>query len=73
MKGWYIFHLNVNSLLPKIIEISFIAKQPNSLITGISEIKLDLSILNKEVDIEGFDVMRMEQSSIERRGSCMLY
>ena len=46
----HILHLNINSLLPKIDEIHFIAKQSNASITGISNSKLDLSILNTELD-----------------------
>ena len=60
-----VFYLNVNSLLPKIDEICFIAKQPNASIVGISESKLDLSILNSEVDIVGYNIIRMNHS---RRG-----
>ena len=60
-----VFYLNVNSLLPKIDEICFIAKQLNASIVGISESKLDLSILNSEVDIVGYNIIRMNHS---RRG-----
>ena len=44
-KDLHILHLNVNNLLPKIDEIRFIAKQSNASIIGISECKLDPSIL----------------------------
>ena len=61
----HILHLNVNSLLPKIAEICFIAKQPNASIIGISESRLDSSILNSEADVIGCDIIRMDRS---RRG-----
>ena len=35
-KGFHILHLNINSLLPKIDGICFIAKQSNALIIKIS-------------------------------------
>ena len=40
-KSLLILHLNINSLLPKIDDICYIAKQSNPSITGISESKLD--------------------------------
>ena len=44
-KGLHILHLNIDSLLPKIDEIRYVAKQSNASIFGISEFKLDSSIL----------------------------
>ena len=61
-KGLHILHLNINSLLPKIDEIRFIAKQSNHYIIGISESKLDLSILNSELDIDEYDLIRLDHS-----------
>ena len=55
--------MNVNSLLPKVDEIHFIAKQSNASIIGISESKLDSSILNSEVDIVDCDIIRTDRSS----------
>ena len=51
-KSLLILHLNINSLLPKIDDICYSAKQSNHSIIGISESKLDSSILNSELDIE---------------------
>ena len=50
-KGLAYFTLNAISLLPKIDNIHFIAKQLNASIIAISESKLDSFILNSEVDI----------------------
>ena len=44
--------MNLNSLLPKIDDIHYIAKQSNASIIGISKSKLGSSVLNSEVDIE---------------------
>ena len=52
IKGLHILHLKINSLLPKMDEIRFITKHSNASIIGISESKLDWSILNSELDIE---------------------
>lgn len=43
---WNIFKKNINSLLPKVDEIGFIAKQSNASIIAIIKSKLDSSILN---------------------------
>ena len=57
--------MNVNSPLPKLDEIQFIAKHSNALIIGISEFKLDSSIFDSEVDIVGYDIIRMNRSRWE--------
>ena len=64
-KGLHILHLNINSLAPRTDEIRFIAKQSNASIIGISESKLDSSILNSELDIDDYDLIRLDRS---RRG-----
>ena len=40
--------------------MKFISKQSNVLIIGISESKLGSSILNGEVDVLGYDVIRID-------------
>ena len=55
----------MNSLLPKIDKIRFIAKQSNSSLIGISESKLDSSVLKSEVDIDEYDLIRLDPA---RRG-----
>ena len=69
-RGLHILHLNINSILTKINEIQFITNESNASITGISESKLDQSILNSEVDIEDYDVIRMDCSRRGGRVSC---
>ena len=50
----------MNSLLPKIDKIRFIAKQSNSSLIGISESKLDSSVLKSEVDIDEYDLIILD-------------
>ena len=71
-KGLHILHLNINSLLPKIDEIRFIAKQSNASITGISESKLDSSILNSELDIDEYNLIRLDRSTRGGRVACYI-
>ena len=61
-KSLHILHLNINSLLPKIDEIRFIAKQSNASIIGFSESKLDSSILNSELDTHEYNLVRLDHS-----------
>ena len=56
--------------VPKIDEIRFIAKQSNAPILGISESRLDSSILSSEVDIEHYDVVRMDRLRRKGRVAC---
>ena len=53
-------HLNINSLLPKIDEIRNIVKLNKPTIFGISESKLDHSISNFEVYIDGYIIIRSD-------------
>ena len=70
--GLYILYLNINSLLPKINEIRFIAKQSKATLIGVSEYKLDLSVLNSEVDIENHGLIRMDSSRRGGRVACCI-
>ena len=52
-KGLHFLHINVNSILPKIEEIRFIAKKSKVTVISISETKLDGTILDAEIYTEG--------------------
>ena len=52
-KGLHFLHLNVNSLLPKIDEVKLTENKSNATILGISETKLDKTIMDSELYIEG--------------------
>ena len=52
--------LNVNSLLSKIKEMHCIAKLANATVTGLSETKLDNTVLNSELEIEVYDLVRFD-------------
>ena len=53
-KGLHLCHLNVNSLLSKIDEIRDIANRIKPAVLGITESKLDSSVTNMEVNIDGY-------------------
>ena len=57
---------------PKIDKIRFLAKQSNASIIGISEYKLDSSILNSELDIEDYELIRLSRSRREGGFECYI-
>ena len=71
-KGLHVLHLNINTLLRKIDEIRFIAKQSNASIIGISESKLDSSISNSELDIDEYNLIRLDRSKREGGVACYI-
>ena len=54
-------HLNVNSLLPKIDELRYIAKLSNTAVIGIAELKLDNCILDSEIQVDNYWVLRCDR------------
>ena len=54
-RGMHFINLNINSILPKIDEIHYIAKLTNATVIGLSETKLDNKVLSSELEIEGYD------------------
>ena len=64
-KGMPFIHININSLLPKIDEVRYIANITNASIIGTSETELDETFLSSESDVDGYDLVRLDQS---RRG-----
>ena len=61
-KGIHLIHLNVNSLLPKIDEIRYIAARTNATVIGISESKLDETILQSEIQIANYELLRCDRN-----------
>ena len=61
-RGLHFIHLNINSLLPKIDELRQIAIETNAAIIGIPESKLDDTVLDAEIEIEGYSVTRSDRN-----------
>ena len=61
-RGLHFIHLNVNSLLPKIRELRNIAKLSNAAVIGISESKLDDSVLSSEIHIDNDNTLRCDRN-----------
>ena len=60
-KGLHFLHINVNSLLPKIEKIRFIAKKSKATVIGINETKLDGTIFDAEFYVEGYSIVRCDR------------
>ena len=56
-RGPHFVHININSLLPKIDELHYIAKLSEAAVIDISESKLDNSVLSSEFQIENYDLI----------------
>ena len=61
-KGLNFIHLNVRSLLPKLSELKLIASKTKASIIAISESWLDKSILDNELHIPGYYVIRNDRN-----------
>ena len=61
-RGLHFTHLNINSLLPKIEELRIIAKSSNAAIIDISESKLDESVLEPEIEIDDYKILRFDRN-----------
>ena len=61
-RGMYFIHINIKSLLPKIDEVRYIANITNASIIGISGTKLNETILSSELEVDGYDLARLDRS-----------
>lgn len=60
-KGLKVGHLNVNGLLSKIDFVSILIKDSNLDILALSETKLDGKINDSEINVNGFDLYRLDR------------
>ena len=61
-RGLHFLHININSILSKIEEIRNIAKLSNASVIGVSESKLDDSVFDNEISIEGYKLLRADRT-----------
>ena len=80
MSKWKIFktrvlhctHFNIKSLLPKIEELRHIAKLTNFVVIGISEQELEESILEPEIRIHNYEILRCDRNRHEKDVTCYI-
>ena len=61
-KGIHFIHLNINSLYNKIDEMRTIIPKSKASVFGITETKLDASINNEELNIDGYSIIRNDRN-----------
>ena len=54
--------MNVNSLLPKIDELRYVAKLSNAAVIGITESKLNYCIIDSEIQIDNYQKLRCDRN-----------
>ena len=68
-KGLHFVHININSLLTEIDELWHLTKTTYASVV-VSETKLNNSILSNEIQIEGYNILRLDRS---QRGGGVAY
>ena len=71
-RGLHFCHLNVNSLLLKIDELRDITDYIKPAFLGITESKLDSSVTNAEVNINGCSIIRNDRNRNGGRVACYI-
>ena len=61
-RGLHFIYLNINSLLLKIDELRELVKASNATVVGITESKLNDSINDCEICIEGYNKVRRDRN-----------
>ena len=71
-KGLHVIHLNINILLPKIDELCNIAKCSNAAVIGITETKLDNTVYDSEVTLDGYSIVRNDRNRKDGGAACYI-
>ena len=61
-RGLHLIHLNINSILSKIDELRVIAKKSRASVIRITESKLDKTILDEEINIDSYELVRSDRN-----------
>ena len=61
-RGLHLIHLNINSLLPKIDKLRDIVKRTKATMIGISESKLYSTVLDPEIYIDNYEILRFDRN-----------
>ena len=71
-KVLHLMYLNINSLLPKIDKLRYIARFNNPSVTGISESKLEKSITHSDILRDNYDLQRCDRNKNRGGVSCCI-
>ena len=71
-RGLHLICLNINSLLPKIDELGDVAERAKVDVIGISESKLDSTILDPEIYIDNHEILRFDRNRHGGGAACYI-
>ena len=71
-RALHLIHLNINSLLQKIDLLSHKVKRTKVVVIGILEYKLDSTVLNPEIYIENYGILRSGRNLHEGGVACYI-
>ena len=71
-RGMHFIYININSLLSKIDEVPYIANITSASIIGVSETKLDETFFSSELEVDGYDLVRLDRSKRDRGVTCYI-
>ena len=63
-RGLHLVHLNINCVLSKIDELRINAKNSRASVMGITESKLDKTVLDEEINIDGYELARSDRNRL---------
>ena len=61
-KGLHFLHININSLIPKIDKLKYIANKAKATTIEIIESKLDHTLSDLEVNLPGYDIIGSDRN-----------
>ena len=71
-RGLHFVHININSLLPEIDELRYIAKPSEAAVIDISKSKLDDSVLSSEIQTENYKLIRSDRNRYDGGVACFI-
>ena len=71
-KGIHLTHLNLDTLLPKIDDIRYIVKRTNGTVIGISKPKLYETVLQSEIQISSYELLKCDRNRNGRGIACCI-
>ena len=71
-KGLHFIHLNINSLLPKLDELGYIATHSNAAVIAISKTKLENTVYDSEVARDGYHKARSDRNRKDGGVACYI-
>ena len=69
-KGLHFMHLNISSLLNEIDELGHFARSSNAAIIGITGTKVDKTVYDSEVTVDGYNIVQNAKSRVNPRCHC---